>query len=69
MVEFIKTCDQYPCQFRQFFQFHSPFLPLSVQEKISSENAGREEWEIHVCLRDNDGGDFAFALKVLMTVF
>ena len=54
MVEFIKTCDQYPCSFWQFFQLHNPLPHLSAQEKISSENATREEWAIPVCLGDND---------------
>ena len=27
MVEFIKTCDQYPCYFWYFFQLHNPLLP------------------------------------------
>ena len=31
-----------------------PLHPLSAQEKISSKNAVREEWEIPVCLGDND---------------
>ena len=28
MVEFIKTCDKYPCQFWSFFQLHNPLALL-----------------------------------------
>ena len=53
MMEFIKTCDQNPCQFWQFFQLHNHLPPLSAQEKISSENTVREECAIPVYLGDN----------------
>ena len=50
MVEFIKTCSQYPCWFWWFFQLHNPLTPLSAQEKIPPENAVQEEWGISVFL-------------------
>ena len=36
--------------FGNFFQPHNLLTPFSVEEKISSENAVREEWAIPVCL-------------------
>ena len=62
MVEFIKTCDQYPRRFNfgNFFNSiilptpissHPPTQPLSAGEKKrSAENAVREEWVISFCL-------------------
>ena len=40
--------------------------PLSAQEKISSENAVREEWAIPACLGNNDKNmeeSFAWAMS------
>ena len=52
MVEFIKTCDQYPYRlnFGNFFNsiiFHHSFC---WGENKSSENALRKEWVIYFCL-------------------
>ena len=56
MVEFIKTCDQYPRRFNFVNFFNSIILssPLSTEEKISLENAVREEWVISFFLGDKD---------------
>ena len=54
MMEFIKTCGRYLCQFCYFFfQLHHPLPPFSSGKNIL-KNAVFEEWAIPVCLEDND---------------
>ena len=53
MVEFIKTCNQYPRRFNFGNFFNSIIFSLSAEEK-SSENAVQEEWIISFCLGGND---------------
>ena len=52
MAEFIKLVTNTLTNFGNFFNYI--ISPLSSQEKISSENAVREEWAIPVCLGDTD---------------
>ena len=48
MIEFIKTCDQYPRTFNfgNFFNSIIFSLTLYAQEKIPSENTVWEKWAI-----------------------
>ena len=52
MVEFIKTCDQYPRRFH-FGHFFSSII-WSWGKNRNPENAVREEWAIFFCLVDNN---------------
>ena len=50
MVEFNKTCDQYPCRFKfgNFFSSIIPPPPFPLGKNRSSENAVLEAWVISV---------------------
>ena len=51
MVEFIKTCEQYPRRFNFVHFFNSIILPpFLLGKNRSSENAVLEEWVISFCL-------------------
>ena len=61
VVEFIKTCDQYPRRFNFGNFFNSilvglilvPPRPFCWGKNRSSGNAAREEWVISFCLGGN----------------
>ena len=61
IVEFIKTCDQYPRRF-SFSNFCNSIIippsppppPFCLGENRSSENAVRQEWVISFCLGGDD---------------
>ena len=54
-VEFIKTCDQYPCtlNFGNFFNFII-LCTFCWGKNRSSEKAAGEDWVTSFCLGDND---------------
>ena len=56
MVEFIKTCDQYPRKFNLGNFFNSIILspPFCWEKNRSSENTVQEEWVISFRLGGND---------------
>ena len=66
MVEFIKTCDQYPRRFNFVNFFNSVTPPFFCWGKNRSlENTVQEEWVIYVCVGVNDknlGESFAWEL-------